>query len=338
MPWVTAKGIRYYRRSRRVDGRVVTAHVGRGPAAESIAALDELARAARRADADRDRRLAEPALAAARALRDADRVLAGLFAAAAFQSGWYRHRRQWRRRRPTSVPRPEAHAVDTTLTRGRGPAAPPRTLAGIPEPDRAALAAAARGDPEGLKVATKYLEDPRCRSLWGDPMAAARAGLVSVAAGADPVAALAINDHSFDTARRLGWDGAGTLERMAITRMVHNWLAVAALEGRASELDPAGRSRSAVERCLSQAERRLAQAVRLLATLRRVPPAEVLGAAAAAPSAPHAAAPKVAPVSTPAPAAPPASDPEAANRRSSRRGSGAVRPEVIPGHRFGLFR
>ena len=35
--------------------------------------------------------------------------------------------------------------------------------------------------------------------------------------------------------QELGYEGANTLEKIAITRIVHNWLAVAALDARACQ-------------------------------------------------------------------------------------------------------
>ncbi len=44
MAWVNIKGHRYYRRSKRVGGRVVNVHYGRGEVAEAIAAIDQFDR------------------------------------------------------------------------------------------------------------------------------------------------------------------------------------------------------------------------------------------------------------------------------------------------------
>ncbi len=279
MPWVTVKGIQYYRRSHRVNGRVVTTHVGRGAAGESIAALDALVRLVRQDKTKQSRQFAEPLLTAAHALHDADHILADVFAVVALRSGWYRHHRQWRRRRRSRTPifHPEFPTVDTTHAWDGAATLAAHDLIRIPESDRAALAAAARGDPEALKVAMRYLEDSEYRSRWGDPLVAARMGLILTASNGNSVAALAMKEQAAAIARDLGWERAGSLERLAITRVVHGWLTVGPLESRVAALEPTDRSRVAVERCLTQAERRLAQAVQLLATLRRVSPIEILG-------------------------------------------------------------
>lgn len=74
----------------------------------------------------------------------------------------------------------------------------------------------------------------------------------------------------------LGWSGAVALPRLAIVRVVNNWLAVGVLEAKANRVDPGHPSRAVIERTLSQADRRLMQAVRTLAVLRGVRPNEVL--------------------------------------------------------------
>ena len=74
----------------------------------------------------------------------------------------------------------------------------------------------------------------------------------------------------------LGWGGADALQRLAIVRVVNNWLAVGVLEAKANRIDPGHQSRAVIERTLSQADRRLMQAVRTLAVLRGIKPNEVL--------------------------------------------------------------
>lgn len=66
----------------------------------------------------------------------------------------------------------------------------------------------------------------------------------------------------------LGYDAANTLEKVAITRIVHNWLAVAALDVKACQFPAGGKERANVEKSLTLAERRLLQAVKTLAFLR----------------------------------------------------------------------
>lgn len=99
MGWKTINGHRYYYRSERVGGRVVTRYMGKGDAARVFASVDAFLRQERNAtrDAERaddaevdelDARLDD---LVARARRDADAVIEA--------AGYHRHKRQWRRRR-----------------------------------------------------------------------------------------------------------------------------------------------------------------------------------------------------------------------------------------------
>ena len=66
----------------------------------------------------------------------------------------------------------------------------------------------------------------------------------------------------------LGFANANMLEKLAITRIVHNWLAVAALDVRACQTPLQSRERANVEKSLGQVECRLRQAIKTLAFLR----------------------------------------------------------------------
>ena len=140
-------------------------------------------------------------------------------------------------------------------------------FSGIPEADRATLQAAAKGDPAALAKAQPYLTDPKFIKLWGNPMCAARCWLVGQVSGDDIVVARTTHGRMAMIQQELGYEAANTLEKIAITRIVHNWLAVAALDARACQAAVGGRERTNIEKSLTQAERRLMQAVktRLLA-------------------------------------------------------------------------
>lgn len=282
MTWVLIGGHRYYRRSRRVAGAVVTEHVGRGRVAELTADLDARERQLRRLDR-----------AAARLDRDAfllgvadclavDAVLGDLAALVATRCGAYRHRRQWRRKRGADIVgalKTMAGDVRRIVAELEKPRANPPLMApefdGVPDDDRATLRAAAAGDAAALERARPYLTDPRYTRRWGSPMYAARCWLVSQACGDDRVVARATHNRADQMADELGYREANVLERLAITRVVHNWLMVGAVEARACGRTPLSKERAQIERCLTQAERRLTQAVKTLAFLRSVPPAEV---------------------------------------------------------------
>jgi hypothetical protein len=96
---VRINGHRYYRRSRRVNGRVVTEHVGRGQIAEMQAQLDADRRKLRRLTAADARLDFDVFLWGMQDILAIDRVLADVVAVLAHRSGWHRHSRQWRRKR-----------------------------------------------------------------------------------------------------------------------------------------------------------------------------------------------------------------------------------------------
>jgi hypothetical protein len=280
---VTAKGrYRYFRLCCREGGRVVTTYVGAGPEAELVADLDAAARRVRELTCRRDRDARDALLAGARAVLDADRAPAGVFAVVAYQAGFHLHRREWRRKRGPVMSSPDVSraVVDEWLDRPRSTPGPlvPISLAGVPEADRVVLAAAARGDPAALARAEAYLSDPTFAERWGSPMHAARIWLVVQASGSDPLAAAAADRQMRNLRDELGWARAGVLDRLAITRVAHNWFATSVLEARAAQLDPTSRERAAAERSLTQAERRFQMAVRTLALLRKVPASELAAA------------------------------------------------------------
>ncbi len=99
-------------------------------------------------------------------------------------------------------------------------------------------------------------------------MYAARCWLVGQVAGNDTVVARTTHARVAMLQEELGFAEASVLERLAITRILHNWLAVAALDVRACQASFHGRERANVEKSLALAERRLMQAIKTLAFLR----------------------------------------------------------------------
>lgn len=275
MAWVTIKGRRYYRRSWRVNGRVVTEHIGGGIIGELIALVDNSERRDRRIDAGFKRADREGFAQHVRDVFGIERFLANLFTVSANQCGFYQHRRQWRRTRradPMSLDRlgrqiDKLKAQLEKAERGRAPLMAP-DFSGIPEADRDTLQAAAKGDKAALAKAQPYLTDPKYVRAWGNPMTAARCWLVGQVAGDDFVVAQTTYYRATMLQEELGFDRANLLEKIAITRIVHNWLAVAALEVRACQTPVGSRERGNIEKSLTQAERRLMQAVKALAFLR----------------------------------------------------------------------
>ncbi len=145
-------------------------------------------------------------------------------------------------------------------------------LSDVPEADRAILAKAAAA----LAAAEPYFQDAAMRRRWGDPMHAARCWLVQQSCGDDKLVARATHRYATSMRDGLGWAEADALQRVAILRVVNNWLAVGVLEAKANRISPESASRAPIEKALTQADRRLMQAVRVLAVLRGVKPDEVL--------------------------------------------------------------
>lgn len=275
MTWVTIKGHRYYRQSRRVNGRVVTEHLGGGKLGEAMAVIDAAERTDRRIDASfRQAGRILFSLHVAQVF-GIERFLADLFAVLAHECGYHRHHRQWRKSRgadPMIAERlhlqiDKLKAALEKAERGRAPLLAP-DFTGLPDEDRLALQAAAKGDKAALAKVQSYLTDPNYVRVWGDPMYAARCWLVYQVAGDDLVVARTTHARAKALRQDLGYETANTLERVAITRVVHGWLAVAALEAKACQLPVGSRERANAEKAVTQADRRLTQAVKTLAFLR----------------------------------------------------------------------
>ena len=276
MAWVNIKNRQYYRRSRRVNGRVVTEHIGGGTMGELSASLDHSERMIRRMDSGFARADREVFGSTVRDVFEIGDFLGAVFAVLARQSGLHQHHRQWRRTRRaidmsgTPFSKKELERLGQQLEQPqhwRAPLMVP-SFEGLPEADRATLQAAAKGDAAALEKAKPYLTDPKYIRLWGNPMTAARCWLVGQVAGNDDVVASATHARVVMLQNELGFGTANMLEKLAITRIVHNWLSVAALDVRACQTPFQSRERTNVEKSLGQAERRLMQAIKTLAFLR----------------------------------------------------------------------
>ena len=175
-----------------------------------------------------------------------------------------------------------AQSLDELFAGGRAPSAASRrrnSTPGLvrvqsadPAVDRV-LDAAARGDAAVLPQVRDLLRDPGWAASLGSIAATAERYLVRQAAGDDVAVAEALRQRVADHVRRLvadAGDGATFAERLAATRVAHNWLAVHTLEAMAAREDAGGPRAAAVERRLGQAERRLHAALRSLAVLGRL--------------------------------------------------------------------
>ena len=274
MAWVNIKNGRYYRCSRRVNGRVVNEHVGGGELGEAIAGLDDAERMGRRIDAGLAQADRDVHGYAVRDVLGIDEFLGNLFTALARQSGFHLHHRQWRRDRRTSTMssirslRKQIEKLGQQMEQSKRAPLMAANFGGVPEADRATLRAAAKGDAAALAKAQPYLTDPKYIKAWGNPMYAARCWLVGQVAGDDAVIGRTTHARVTMLHDELDFADSSMLEKIAITRIVHNWLAVAALEAKCCQTAFQSRERTNAEKSLSQAERRLLQAIKTLAFLR----------------------------------------------------------------------
>ena len=280
MAWVTIKGRRYYRRSKRVGGRVVTQHLGGGELGEAMAAIDLMAREDEREvrEYERSERAAEePTFAEFFRLDD---VLASVVGVLAHRQGWHQHKRQWRRKRGAVVGSINKIRRQIERLKAKVEARPLITidLKGLPDAERVMLAKAATGDAEALAAAEPYFKDAARLRRWGDPVHAAKCWLVTQSCGDDWLVGRATHRFAESMQEGLGWADADALQRLAILRVVNNWLAVGVLEAKANRINPEHSARTPIERALSQAEKRLMQAVRMLAVLRGTKPVDVMSA------------------------------------------------------------
>ncbi len=276
MAWVNIKNGRYYRRSRRINGRVVNEHLGGGEFGEAMAGLDQAERMGRRIDAGLARADRDVYGFVVRDVFGIDEFLGNLFTVLAHQSGFHLHHRQWRRTRKgnamsgmnTSRKQIKDLGQQLEQTRQRQPPLMAANFEGLPEADRATLQAAAQGDAAALAKAQPYLTDPKYIKQWGNPMYAARCWLVGQVAGDDAVVGRTTHARANMLQEELGFAEGNMLEKLAITRIIHNWLAVAAFEAKACRIPFHSRERSNVDKSLVLAERRLMQAIKTLAFLR----------------------------------------------------------------------
>jgi hypothetical protein len=177
MAWVWINGHRYYRRSRRVGGRVVTEHVGGGRYGELRARADEAQRRLRRLQRAEARLDHDALLFGVDDVFGVDEVLANLFTLLAERCGVYRHRRQWRlKRRADVVGTLSKISRDIQKLKAKVDAADrARPLitpdfSGVPEADREVLLAAAKGDTAAVEKARPYLTDRLFIEKWGNPI------------------------------------------------------------------------------------------------------------------------------------------------------------------------
>ena len=177
MAWVNIKNRQYYRRSRRVNGRVATEHLGGGEFGEMMASLDHSERMMRRMDAGLARADREVFESTVRHVFEIGDFLGALFAVLARQSGLHQHHRQWRRTRRaidmtgTFFPKKELERLGQQLDQAqvrRAPLMEP-SFEGLPEADRATLQAAAKGGHDRARESQALPHRSEVHQAVGEP-------------------------------------------------------------------------------------------------------------------------------------------------------------------------
>jgi len=90
----------YYRKHRRPDGSVASQYLGRGPAAERAARLDQTARAQKRAQTRRWQQTKAEIQALETTVDDLLEQINLIRDAALLAAGCYQHKGQWRKKSP----------------------------------------------------------------------------------------------------------------------------------------------------------------------------------------------------------------------------------------------
>ena len=101
MAWESREGSsnKYYTRSRREGGRVVREYVGCGPLADITATLDALDRFEREEASEQLREQVAAAQAVDQQLKDVGKLCDQLAQVVLWQTGYHKHRGEWRKRR-----------------------------------------------------------------------------------------------------------------------------------------------------------------------------------------------------------------------------------------------
>jgi hypothetical protein len=206
----------YYYTSRRIGGRVRRVYRGCGVCAKLAAEHDEVERQQRKLDAF-DQRLRLDAVRNGNTefrdwLFDADAIVA----AALEHVGWHRVRRQWRKRRRTTMtaiaPAGELSWVSSELAEQTG------TLpAEIVEKTK-------RKDQAALRAVDKFLDNPAAKALWGDLGRHVLAKWISRYAGSNETMRQALFRFASDLRAKLAGENPTGMDVLLAERVVLAWV------------------------------------------------------------------------------------------------------------------
>jgi hypothetical protein len=210
--------IYYYYMSRRVGVCVRRVYGGSGLRAELAAQFDAVARQERKLDALSHRvkldAVQNENAAIRRWLVDAD----GVIAEALQRAGWHRVRRQWRKRRGTTVT-----AISTV---GELSWVPSGLLAQAGPLAADTLEKAKKKDKTALKAVDSFLDNPAARAMWGDIGRHVLEKWVQLYAGKNLLMEQAMIRFASDLRSKLAGENPTALDVLLAERVVLAWLFV----------------------------------------------------------------------------------------------------------------
>jgi len=260
----------YYYRSHRIGKRVRKEYVAAGEGAMLIAELEAIERDQKNITAmqlTETRQMAREVFAIA---AEFDRLADQVFRVVMQLTGHTLHKRcEWRRKRRV---KPMLNLNDLLLASRKAQQALVVPVSPDPEVQRI-LDQAAEGDTSVLPAVKKLLTDRKQFGNFGSVAAWAQSRLVRVAAGNNLVLTEALNKRLAEHVETLLADcgpNPTLLEKMAATRVAHNWLTVHILEVKWEQFDAESKQAEAIDKQLCRVERRLHAAIKSFATLRRL--------------------------------------------------------------------
>ena len=270
---VRANGRLYLYTARRTAGRLRKTYHGRlsSEQAEAERAAVEERKAARRAERERVIAADREARGILDANAEFDRLADRLFRAVMAVLGFRLHARtEWRPRKGAALMSPFEALVARYGPQEPRPAL--TTFRADSAEEQEVLDRAARGDAGVLPTVREWLKDPAKLSWLGSVAQMAEHAIVRQVAGDDVAVAAAVAAKMRDQRERLEAEtpNASLPVRLAVTRVVHNWVVVHCLEATAAKHTPGTPAALAAERQLASAERRLATSLKSLTVLRRL--------------------------------------------------------------------
>lgn len=261
----------YQYTARRVHGRVVKEYLGPVPPWWAAGVRDQ-------AEQEKAKRKTDRAQAFAAAERvvvagvEFDQLADKVFRSTMHVLGYrLHHRGEWRHKQGST---PMATLESMSGTNAAQKLAPALITPHALDPShRKTLDRAANGDCTVVRELVELFKDPRYLDMIGRVEEMARWALINQAGGANVAVLVAVERKFNEYVQRLHDDSpeAPTFaERLAVTRVAHNWLAVHILECLMNKCELWSDRSAALDKALYRADRRLNASLKTLAVLRRL--------------------------------------------------------------------